>query len=233
MNASYGAGQTGTWFSCESPYRNTYSSGHDGVALESDFSVTDNDAGIKITRVVTRWRGLPTTLEWTDESTDVLGSQLDNEVDYRLSGLVPDSKHLVYVASPSILVYDGKQQEPKYRMIWGIAFSPDSAHLAYKAAEGRKEFVEKIGALGICLSWLPIGILHVTLSLRHFREKEGFATARRRAGSDGSEVVQLRHQDQVSLRHVNGSQRASDMIADVYPSLSHDLAGVRGGTSPI
>ena len=59
----------------------------------------------------------------------------------------PDSKHLAYVAVQTTLVYDGEQQEPKYRMIWGMTFSPDSAHLAYKAANGG-EFVVVDGKPG-------------------------------------------------------------------------------------
>ncbi len=75
------------------------------------------------------------------------GPSFDEVCKYSQPTFSPDSKHLAYVAVQTTLVYDGEQQQPGYRMIWGMTFSPDSAHLAYKAANGG-EFVVVDGKPG-------------------------------------------------------------------------------------
>jgi len=90
-------GRTGTLFQCQSSYPDTYSTGYDGVKVESDFGVTSND--LRIARDVSLWHGPPTVVEWTDDSTYVsdVAVQRDNTVDYMLSGLTPVKAHDVYL----------------------------------------------------------------------------------------------------------------------------------------
>jgi formylglycine-generating enzyme required for sulfatase activity/WD40 repeat protein len=76
-----------------------------------------------------------------------VGPSFDEVCKYSRPTFSPDSKHLAYVADQTTLVLDGEQQQPGYRMIWGLTFSPDSAHLAYKAANGG-EFVVVDGKPG-------------------------------------------------------------------------------------
>jgi hypothetical protein len=65
-----------------------------GVRLDSDFSVSGSQVdGVLVRRTVSEWGR---NLQWNDTSSDVMSNQLDNVVDYNLSGLFPFRTYMVY-----------------------------------------------------------------------------------------------------------------------------------------
>lgn len=96
--------QTGTVFECESACPGaSYGIGCGGLTLESDFAVSgDQPLGVRIARTVTTWNSQ--LMLWTDTSTDMQGTQLDNTADYTVSGLRPDQKYVVNTNSVALAV---------------------------------------------------------------------------------------------------------------------------------